>query len=82
LCIILTRKKIWCIVLALVADGLLLERLGFLLTTFFVFAFILHVAGPQKWWVPIIGGLTASVVCYALFDLALGVPLPQGVLGL
>jgi putative tricarboxylic transport membrane protein len=80
--IVLTRKKVWYIVLPLVAYGLLLERLGFILTTFFVFTFILHVTEPQKWWVSLVSGLTATLVCYALFYLALGVPLPQGILGL
>ena len=31
---VLARKKVWGIVLAVVADGLLLEPLGFILTTF------------------------------------------------
>jgi len=79
--IVLTRKKVWCIVLALVAYGLLLERLGFILTAFLIFTFILHVTEPQKWWVSLVSGLTASLACYALFCLALGVPLPQGILG-
>ena len=80
--VVLTRKKVLYIVFALVAYGLLLERLGFILTTFFVFTFILQVTEPQKLWVSLVSGITASLVCYALFYVALGVPLPRGILGL
>ncbi len=80
--VVLSRKRVWYIVLALVAYGLLLETLGFLLATFAVFTFILRAVEPQKWWVCTVGGLAASVGCYALFYLALGVPLPRGILGL
>jgi hypothetical protein len=80
--VVLSRKKVWYIILALIAYGCLLEGLGFLLATFAVFAFILRTVEPQKWWACIIGGLAASVGCYALFYLALGVQLPRGILGL
>jgi hypothetical protein len=78
---VLTRKKVWYIVLALIVYGLLLDRLGFLLTTFAVFTFILRAVEPQKWWLCILGGVAASVGCYVLFYLALGVQLPHGILG-
>ncbi len=79
---VLSRKKVWAIVLALTAYGLLLEQIGFLLATFIVIAFILRAVEPQKWWVCIIGGFSASVGSYILFYMALGVHLPRGIMGL
>lgn len=66
---------------ALMAYGIGLQYLGFLLTTFFFMLFTLRLMGPQKWtWVfPL--SLSSALLAYMLFD-ALDVPLPQGILGI
>jgi hypothetical protein len=75
------RKKVVYLLLSLTFYGLLLETLGYTLTTFFLFIFLLGGIYPQKWYVVIVGALFASIGSYALFEIGLMVQLPRGPLG-
>lgn len=75
------RKKVLYLLIALIFYGLLLETLGYTLTTFFLFIFLLGGIYPQKWYVVIGGALFASIGSYAIFQLGLMVQLPRGFLG-
>jgi putative tricarboxylic transport membrane protein len=69
------------VVLAAVACyALLFERLGFLLSTMPVLAFLLVVHGELRWGVVLAVSVLASAGTYALFGLWLKVPLPSGLL--
>ncbi len=73
------KTKVLYILLALVAYGLLLERIGYTITTFILFLFLLK---GHKWKFVIGWALIASVGSYILFHIALHVDLAQGFLGI
>ncbi|MBU1154647.1 MAG: tripartite tricarboxylate transporter TctB family protein, partial [Proteobacteria bacterium] len=75
-------KEALYVVLALIGFGFLLVPLGFIVTTFAVFAAMLRFVTGQKWAVVVIGALVLALGAYVVFDMLLGVPLPRGVLGI
>ena len=74
-------KKVIYIVISIILYGLLLEKLGYLLSTFFLIGFLLHSIEAKRWYVVILVACLSSVLSYALFGLWLQVRLPQGLLG-
>ena len=76
------QKKVFSILIALVAYGLLLEELGYTLATFLLFVLLLKGIQPQKWYTAIGVALLASLGSYALFQIGLHVELPRGFLGI
>lgn len=64
----------------LVAFGVLLAPLGFILTTFLVFAALLRLVAKQSWPISVGGGAVLALGSYLLFAMALGVNLPRGIL--
>jgi drug/metabolite transporter (DMT)-like permease len=77
-----SKIKPFFILLALLAYGLLLSSLGHIVTTFLLFTFLLRMITPHRWSVVIGGALLASIGSYVLFQLALNVQLPKGILGI
>jgi putative tricarboxylic transport membrane protein len=65
---------------AMACYALLFERLGFLLSTAPVLAFLLVVHGERRWGVVLAVSVLASAATYGLFGLWLKVPLPSGLL--
>jgi hypothetical protein len=66
---------------ALFGTGFLFERIGFALATFLMLVVLFGVVAGKRWWVAVLSA--ALVVAVArLLSLALGVPLPEGPLGL
>jgi putative tricarboxylic transport membrane protein len=66
----------------LIGFALVLERLGFLLSTFLLMILLLRAIEPQKWSVVIIVALSTSLVSYFIFAWLLNIPLPTGPLGI
>ncbi len=66
---------------ALVASTLLFEPLGYILSSFFLVAFLLCTVEPQKWWVAVGIALLSSFGSYMLFVTLLGTTLPKGIFG-
>jgi putative tricarboxylic transport membrane protein len=62
--------------------ALVLERLGFLLSTFLLMVCLLRAIEAQSWGKIIAVALATSLITYGLFARLLGVPLPAGVLGI
>ncbi len=62
--------------------GVLLEPLGFLLTTFLSMGFLFRVIEPQRWRTVITGALFSAIGAYLIFAVWLQVELPRGFLGL
>ncbi|MPZ78234.1 MAG: hypothetical protein GEU77_17120 [Deltaproteobacteria bacterium] len=60
--------------------ALVLETLGFLLSTFIVMLLLLRAIEPQKWSRVIALALVIALVSYFLFAWLLNVPLPAGIL--
>jgi len=62
--------------------GLLLEPLGFLLTTFLIMGFLLRLIEPQRWRTVIAGAVLSALGSYLIFQVWLEVELPKGFLGI
>jgi putative tricarboxylic transport membrane protein len=75
-------KKLTIALSALLVYGLVLERLGYLITTFLFLIFLMRSIKPQKWIVTMIIAFAATASSYVLFDLWLKVRLPIGILGI
>jgi putative tricarboxylic transport membrane protein len=65
-------------ILSLFIYAFLMERLGFLITTFFFLFFLFKLTAPKKWLSPLLTSLLVAVSCYFIFSLWLNVPLPKG----
>ncbi len=75
------KNLIW-VLLALFAYALVLDYLGFLMSTFLLLIFLFRFGmEPQKWFWAIGGSVIASVSCYVVFELWLQTQLPKGILG-
>lgn len=73
-------KRILKVLGALFLYVLLLEPLGFLLTTFLFMVLLLRLE-PRSWLFIVPGAIGASLFFFVLFKVLLRVPLPQGILG-
>jgi putative tricarboxylic transport membrane protein len=65
---------------AMLGFALVLEKLGFLLSTFTVMLVLLRVIEPQKWPRVLAVALATALISYFLFGRLLNIPLPAGVL--
>jgi putative tricarboxylic transport membrane protein len=75
-------KKLIGVLLALSAYALVLDHLGFLMSTFLLLIFLFRFGmEPQRWVWAIGGSGIASVSCYVVFELWLRTQLPKGILG-
>lgn len=63
---------------ALLAYWVLLERLGYLLTTLLVTGFLFRYVGRLRWVMAVSGTVAATALSYALFAVWLRIPLPRG----
>jgi putative tricarboxylic transport membrane protein len=61
--------------------AIVLDILGFILSTFLVLLFLFKVVEPFKWRDAIIGSLLTIAVVYAVFGIWLKVPFPSGIFG-
>ena len=61
--------------------ALVLEWLGFLLSTFGLLVFFFRTLQRQSWLVVVTGSLATSLLSYLVFKTWLGVNLPGGLLG-
>jgi putative tricarboxylic transport membrane protein len=68
---------VWTVV-SLLAYALLVESLGFLLTTLFLLLFLFRFIGKQIWWLAITETFSITLVAHLLFKVALKVQLPGG----
>lgn len=73
--------KVLYVLIPLVLYGIVLESLGYLLSTFLLMAFLLYFIEVKRWYLVVLVASASSVLSYALFALWLDVRLPKGVLG-
>lgn len=73
--------KIFVVLTVLVLYGLLLEKLGFILSTFALLSFLLTMSDETKWPSIFTVASAAAVISFAIFDLWLKIKLPKGILG-
>jgi putative tricarboxylic transport membrane protein len=75
------RNILLCIS-ALYAFILVLEWLGFIVSTFFLILFLLKAIEHKGWRLAITTALLTAAVSYAFFGIALRAALPRGILGI
>lgn len=73
--------KVAYVLFSLFLYTLVLPRLGYLVTTFGLMAFLFGVTGRTRIWVRGVNALIVTVVSYLLFCRLLDVKLPKGMLG-
>src|ERR671922_397499 len=73
--------KLFLILVGLVLYGLLLERLGFIVTTFVLLIFLLRISAETRWpaILSVAGG--AALGSFVLFALWLEIQVPKGIFG-
>ncbi len=76
----LSLPKVAYVVISLFVYGILLTPLGFILDTIIFVGFLLTAIEPQKWYVVLIGAISAPLISYLIFDILLKVQLPKGLL--
>jgi putative tricarboxylic transport membrane protein len=69
------------ILVSLFAYALLLPRVGYLITTFGLLAFLFSMIGKPRLWVQGVSALITVLVTYIIFYVWLDVQLPKGILG-
>jgi len=75
------KNLVW-VLLALLAYAVVLDSLGFLISTFLLLIVLFRFGmEPQRWAWAIGGSVIASLSCYVVFELWLRTQLPKGILG-
>ena len=72
------EKKLVALYIGLVFYTHLLDKLGFLADTFLWVAYVGLLVGERKWWVILLTALLGPALGYYVFQVRLGVPLPEG----
>ena len=72
------RKMVFT-TLALLAYGVGMDYLGFLVSTFIFLAFLLRMIEPQRWSLVLLESALASGISYLIFDIWLQAQLPKGI---
>ena len=73
-------KSIIFVLVALIIYALVVDKAGYLLTTFAFILFLFRVIEPQKWTVAILGATITALLSYMIFNVWLQTQLPDGVL--
>ena len=74
-------KKLVFVLIMLLLYALLIEKVGFLLSTFLLIFLLLRFVDPRSWMTSLIGGGITSILSYLLFETWLKAQLPRGILG-
>ena len=74
-------RKVLLIMAVIAGYALVLETLGFVLSTFLLLFTLFKVAEDQGWWVSVGGSLVVAVVSFVVFDRWLKLQLPKGFWG-
>jgi putative tricarboxylic transport membrane protein len=75
------RSVLW-VIASLVAYALVVQELGYLLTTFGLMMLLLGLMGKIRIWVRIGGAAVTALLTYVIFNIWLQSQLPEGILGL
>jgi hypothetical protein len=63
---------------SLLGYGLLIEFLGFVISTLLLLLFLFRYIGNQKWWIAFAGTSLVTVAAHLIFKVGLKVQLPRG----
>jgi putative tricarboxylic transport membrane protein len=64
----------------IIAYGLLIEHLGFILSSTILFAMVARGFKSRRWLLNAVTGLVLAAIVYAIFNYGLGLTLPAGIL--
>jgi hypothetical protein len=67
--------------MTLLVYALILEKIGFLISTFFLILFLMRLVDPLPWVTSLLGSGLASILSYLLFETWLKAQLPKGIFG-
>jgi len=73
-------SRVLSYIIATLLYGILLESIGFLISSALLLIFILKVVEKRSWKVTIVLGSASVLISYILFAYFLGVPLPRGLI--
>ena len=71
-------KKVVLTTIAVLVYAISMNYLGFLISTFIFFIFLLRTIEPQRWSLVILESLLASGISYVVFEIWLQAQLPRG----
>jgi putative tricarboxylic transport membrane protein len=71
-------KKVVLTTIALLVYAISVNYMGFLISTFIFFIFLLRTIEPQRWSLVILESLLASGISYCIFEIWLQAQLPRG----
>ena len=74
-------KKVFWILVIIMAYAFVLERAGFVVSTFLLLFVLFRVVEGQRWGFAVGGSLAVAVLAYGIFDRWLKLQLPKGFLG-
>ena len=77
----LNYKRAVYVVLILLFYSILLEKLGYLITTFLAMLLLFSIYERKRWWIAATGSIVVTVITYVVFYVLLKVQLPEGVWG-
>lgn len=75
-------RNIITVLFSIFVYTLVLEKFGFLLSTFFLIAILIMAVERKKWYIVIIVAVTTAMASYAFFQLWLKTSLPKGIFGI
>lgn len=73
--------KIGLILVSLIVYGLVLRKLGFVLSTFLLVLIFLRLIERKTWFAALLSGVAMSLGTYVVFDWLLQARLPRGIFG-
>lgn len=76
------KRRLLLAVAAMVVYVIVLNRLGYMVSTFLIMVFLLKGLEKQKWRTTLLISVPCVVISYITFSWWLGVPLPKGVIHL
>jgi len=74
------KKVLWILVI-ITAYAFVLERVGFVVSTFLLLFVLFRVVEGQRWGLAVGGSLAVAVLAYGIFDRWLKLQLPKGFWG-
>ena len=72
-------KNLMFVLLILFGYPLLLDTLGFYLTTFLFLFFLFKLKEPKRWLMPLIFSISVVILSYLIFELCLNCRFPRGI---
>jgi hypothetical protein len=73
--------KIGLILVTLIVYGIVLRRMGFVVSTFLLVVIFLRLIERKNWYVALLSGVAMALGTYVVFEWLLQARLPRGVLG-